>query len=358
MTPGKRPLAERNARLDFARTVLMCLVIAIHSPLDALNATPLLRTAVVTTLFIADGGFFTLSGYFLLDREFCTLAEYRRYYIKRLISTIVPCLLLNLIMDLLFSHQLYAYGLKTYLHVYLWNVLVYNNYSHLWFLYVYIPLALSAPFFAKLLNHMSKKELSLLAVITLLYLLFAKLITSAGQEFVFVGYIVGSWTLYFLLGHYLKRFSDEITKWRPLFYVLGAVCFCYIVRKAYRNALHPADMLEEPYYMAFIFAALILLTHVAIEKLPLLSRLCGFVAKHSFSVYLTHTYVIGIVKNFLVDAGLDLMRGTGDLLCYLCSVLFSILFAIVYDELIVFRIQDLLKKLFARWLTLPAEPLS
>ena len=333
------------------------MVIALHSSRQSLNTHLILLEILLTVLFIANGGFFTLSGFFLLEKELHTWPEYRKFFLKRIISILVPFVLLNLTMDLLFNRSLYLAGFQAYMQTYFWNVLEYNSAGHLWFMYAYIPMAFCAPFYAKMLNHMSKKELSIFAGLTIIFIVVKELIILAGHSFVFSGYIVtlGSWTVYFLMGYYLQRFHEEIRKWRYLIYIAGIGCFLYIVIKCSVFQLIPGTLLEKPYYMFFIFSALSFLTHsVPVEKLPRVSRFLSFIAKHSLTVYLTHIYIIPIVSGWMENL-FTFFRFTPPLMIkevigFLFNAVLSIAFAILYDEIFLFRIQSLLKKLCRRWL--------
>ena len=164
---NKKPTVSRDVRLDGVRVVLMLLVIAIHSSLSSMEDLSLSKTALVSFLFICDGGFFALSGYFMLNRELTTGREYLQFYVKRIITVVVPILLLHPTLDILFYRHVFSIGIKAYLQACVKNILVNDFYSPLWFLYSYLALVLGAPFMAKLLKHMSKTELLIMAGITL-----------------------------------------------------------------------------------------------------------------------------------------------------------------------------------------------
>lgn len=345
---------ERNVRWDFVRTILMLMVIALHSSRDSLNPYPLVWMTLLTVLFIANGGFFTISGYFMLGRELSTWQEYRSFYLKRIISILVPFFLYNLTIDLLFNRALYLNGFRGYMEIYIWNVLEYNSAGHLWFMYAYIPIAFCAPFFAKLLNHMKKTELLILAVVTGAFILAQELITLAGHSFVFNGFMILSWTLYFVMGHYMQRFYDEIQKWRYLFYALGLTGFLLVVLRSYAFQIIPGTILDAPYYVLFVFGFLVFLTHsVAVERVKWLSAVSKFLAKHSLTVYLTHVTMIQAVSQLLGKWPAYFRIPSGvlqNLVAFVFNVIFSILFAVLFDEIFLFRIQGLLRRLCRRWI--------
>ena len=349
---NKKPTVSRDVRLDGVRVILMLLVIGIHSSMDALADLSLSKTALVSFLFICDGGFFALSGYFMLNKELHTGIEYLQFYLKRIITVIVPALLLHPTLDILFYRHVFSIGWKAYIHAYIENVLVNDFYSPLWFVYSYIALVLGAPFMAKLLNHLSKKELLILAAVTLCYQLTVDICDIKCWSFRFGGYWIGSWTMYFIGGFYLRKFREEIKKYRLVFYGLGLAAYVFIVHRLYTSngILGPANMLQTSFYLTFILCAIVfIINQVAFEKVAWLSAGVTFLAKHSYTIYLTHSNIIGSTYE-KTNKLLGMMHiapdsGAGNLLSYVFNVVFAILFAVLYDEIFLFRIQDLLRHL-------------
>ena len=343
---------ERDVRMDFARMILAFLVIAIHSDLSWLDAVPTARAFVVSTLFTTDGAFFTLSGYFLLNRELSTPQDYGNYYLKRFISVIFPWLIMHLILDVIFNRFIYAIGFEAYIKAFVKNLLVNDYYSYLWFMYAFIPIILCAPFFAKMLTHMAKFELVILACLTIAFLLFVEAISHAGLAFVFSDFMIGGFTIYFLLGHYLRRFSEEIRRFRFLFYIAGIIGLILVARATIVLDTVPGTLLGKPYYMVFVFALIIFLTSIPVEKCKVIAVVSKFVARHAFSIYLTHTYMIDRVDKLLepiyvrLDLNFPLVVKNG--VYYVFHILAAVAFAFLYDELIIFRLQDLLRFLFSR----------
>lgn len=341
--------------MDFIRVLLMCFVIGTHAPMKALSSVPVFMTALSTTLFLCDGGFFMVSGYFLLEKELSSWKEYLRYFLKRVITIILPWILLHPLMDLLFNRTLFQAGPLPYVSMQYWNILVHDYEGYLWFLYAYIPIAFFAPFWAKLLHHLSKIELGILAGLTILYLVIGMLYLSAEQPFHFTGHMVVSWTIYFILGYYLRRFEKEIRGVRFLFYGLALGAFVFIVYTAYTKNIHPSSALEMLWYYVFTFGALAFLSQeLPIEKVGWLSSLCSFVAKHSFTVYLTHITILlnvtGLLSGLQSRTGIALPIGVQEFLNYVLGVVCCVLFAILLDELVIFRLQGLLRRLLRKWL--------
>ena len=340
---------ERNVRLDFARVVMMLFVIAIHTPMEALDAIPTFRTYYYDILFSCDAGFFIISGYFLLQKKFSSKEDYKSYYFSRFVSIFVPLILFHFILDILFHRFVFQIGLTNYLESY-WLNLISNDYnSYLWFLYVYIPLVIFAPFFSKMLNHMSKGELFFLVLLATAWELFEWYCSANGIAFYFGSHLIASWTIYFLLGHYLKRFADELKKFRFIFYVIGFFALRSVVKHSTGDVV-PGALIGRPYYMIFIFCLFVLMLYgIPTERIKHSGKVLSFVAKHSFTVYLTHFEMIEHVKNYL-NRFYDLIHftpaiGVHNVINLICNILCSILFAFLLDELVFFRLQGLLRKL-------------
>ncbi len=337
----------RNIRLDLLRVLMMCFVIGIHTPMEALDLVPTFRTYYFVILFISDAGFFTLSGYFLLQKKFSGAEDYRHYYYSRFVTIFFPILIFHFVLDLLFHRFVFQIGVAEYIKSY-WLNLLSNDYgSYLWFLYVYIPLVIFAPFISKALNHLSQRELALLALIAVGWELLEWYCNANGIAYYFGSHLIASWTIYFILGHYFWRLSDELHRLRFAFYVLGIIGLLIAAKNCVGDVI-PGSLVGKPYYMLLIFGFFVLFLHgVKIEKMRHVSAGLTFIAKHSFTVYLTHFEIIEHVKNYL-NRFYDLIHFTPALgvhyvLNLALNIVCSILFAVILDELIIFRIQSLFR---------------
>ena len=339
---------QRNVRLDLARVLLMCFVIGIHTPMESLDLIPTFRSYYFVTLFVSDAGFFTLSGYFLLQKQFSTKEEYMRYYYSRFVSILLPVLLFHFVLDVLFHRFVFSIGPVAYLKSYALNLLSNDYNSYLWFLYVYIPLVIFAPFLSKLFNNLGKGELLLLVGLAIGWECIEWFCNANGIAFYFGSHLIAYWTIYFILGHYLYRFQEELNKYKFIFFGIGIIALVITVLHCTGEVV-PGALIGKPFYMIFIFGFFVFMLHgIPIEKLPHSNAVLSFVAKHSFTVYLTHFEIIDHVKNYL-NRFYDLIHftpaiGVHNVINLLANILLSILFAVILDELIIFRLQNLLRK--------------
>ena len=165
--------------------------------------------------------------------------------------------------------------------------------------------------------------------------------------------MIGSWTMYFIGGYYLRVFREELRKYRLAVYAVGLAGYAYIVHRLYTSngILGPANMLQSSFYLVFILSAIVfVMNQFAFEKVPWLSVVVTFLAKHSYTIYLTHGNIIGSTYE-KTNKILGLMHiapdsGLGNLLSYFANVAFAVVFAVLYDEIFMFRVQDLLRRLF------------
>ena len=340
--------SKRNPRLDFARVMLMLFVIGIHTPMESLDLIPTFRTYYFVILFSCDAAFFTLSGYFLLQKKFTSAADYRSYYYSRFVTILFPILIFHFILDVLFHRFVFQIGVANYLKSYAQNLVCNDYQGYLWFMYFYIPLVIFAPFISKMLNHMSKKELLLLLTIVIVGRIAEWYINSHDMTFNFGTHLISAWTMYFILGHYLYRFSEELHKFQILFYIIGIIAL-KITCSHCVDGVVPGNLIPNNYYMVFIFCLFVFLLHaIPVDKFKGLPSALTFVAKHSFTVYLTHFEIIEHVKNYL-QRFYDLIHftpaiGVHNVINVILNILCSIAFAAIIDELIIFRLQGLLRR--------------
>lgn len=338
----------RNARLDLARVVFMIFVIGIHTPLPFIDSYPTFRTYFYTILFSADAAFFTLSGYFLLQKKFESISDYKAYYFSRAVSILLPIFIFHFVLDVLFHRFIFQIGLKAYVKSYFLNILSNDYGGHLWFLYIYIPLVVFAPLMSKALNALSKKDLILILCLAAGWRLLEWSFAKAGISYFFGNRLLAHWTIYFIFGHYLWRFAEELKKYRFVFYGLGIIGLVLVKLNSTIDT-HPASLLDRPYYMMFIIATFVLLLHqIPVEKLNYTPKVLTFIAKHSFTVYLTHLETIDHVTNLLNKIYNKIhYTPTGVLegvIHLVLNIVASIVFATLFDELILFRLQNLMKK--------------
>ena len=96
-------MSQRTLKYDIIRCISMCLVLGIHTLnktqgfAEPYNASWYFFGIGTSICMICNPLFFMLSGKFNLSSNLGTADDYRRYYIKRFASTIVPFVIMSLV---------------------------------------------------------------------------------------------------------------------------------------------------------------------------------------------------------------------------------------------------------------------
>ena len=199
-------MKDRNYNYDILRIIACFLIVCMHSPLPSDNAIPILNNA--TGYFPAAGlcMFFVLSGALLLPVK----TDAFTFLKKRLGKVVAPTLVFTALYCLLdYSKGAEINWIKKICSI------PFSNQGHgiLWFMYTLIGLYLLAPVLSRWLESASRRELEFylcLWVLTLCYPLLSLLVevnsSDTGMLFYFQGYAG-----YFLIGYYLKKYSDALS---------------------------------------------------------------------------------------------------------------------------------------------------
>ena len=237
-----------------------------------------------------------LSGKFALSVKCETFYDYYRYYIKKLITLILP------ILFYMFLRNLYENGSNffdiSFWKTYIKNVMYGYAGNEYWFLYTIMGLILLAPFLNKMIAGLKKEEIYLFLSLGLLY----NTIVTYGPYFNLYfswNFIFGSWAFYFFLGYFLEKIIDTPKKERLIILVGILSLGITFIQKQYDyiNRIHDLA----PTYTFMVCAMFFLLKKELYAKnnsfhafLNTLIIKCG---KYSFAVYMVHNPV----RWFLTD---------------------------------------------------------
>ncbi len=333
----------RDVRYDVIRVTAMLFVIAVHVNPKPFNSFPWFKDVFDDIIYTCNGMFFMLSGLFAMRKEYTAKEDYSRYYKKKIVSIFVPYVIMTV---LLYGYDFYHSGRDFELRLFVEETInqftSLNSQQHLWFMYSLIGLLLSAPFFSKMLHAMSDWELKLLFMICIGWnAVSIYLINDLGWNFSYGKWLLSSWTMYFFLGYFHDRVVSRENK--KLWYLLGIAGFLitvlwkYIIPFENHNARDFA-----PAYTFFVLGMYTFLLYEVKIGQKWLENLILFLARHSFTVYLVHYLVLEIIgQRFYTDASAK----TGFLMTYGMCLVCSMLFAVIFDQILRKVIQRPLEKL-------------
>lgn len=146
-TDKAEKIKTRNYALDVLRIFCCYLIIMLHvsGHLDAGGSYWRVIQGIVRPALWC---FMMLSGYFILSNP---IVDWAAFYLKHLTHLVIP------LFFYVFVYQLYYSGGK---RISILEIIAGDPYGHLWFVYSLIVLYLMAPFLQKMLNNISKKQLT------------------------------------------------------------------------------------------------------------------------------------------------------------------------------------------------------
>lgn len=218
-------MKERNYSFDIMRVIACVMIICMHAPMPTENAIGLFN---VTISYFTEPGlclFFVISGALLLPVQIGTKAFIK----KRLSKVVVP----TLVFTCLYLVLRYFNGEPIdWLHSICSIPFSAQGHGVLWFMYTLIGLYLVSPIISKWLYFVSKREEEfylLLWCVTLCYPIVENFLSINDSE-TGVLYYFGGFLGYFVLGHYLKNYADEL-KWKFLVLpVIGAIAAPVVIK--------------------------------------------------------------------------------------------------------------------------------
>lgn len=334
----------REIRFDVIRVVAMLFVIAVHVNPKPFNSFPWFKDIFDYIIYTCNGMFFMLSGFFNMKKEFCTKEDYAIYYKKKVVSILLPYVLMTF---LLYGYDYYQSGrvfeVRAFLEETINQFTSLNSGQHLWFMYSLIGLVMSAPFFSKMLHAMSDWEIRLLFWLSIGWnAVSIYLINDLGWNFHYGKWLMASWTIYYFLGYFHDRMIDESNKKR--WYLFGGIGFLVTILWQYVLPIeNHSDKDFAPAYTFFVIAMYTLLLNEVRIKWEPLKKIIGFVAKHSFTVYMIHYLILELIGDWFYTG---YSAKVGFAATYLVCFVLSITAAVMFDLLVEKLVQKPLKKMW------------
>ena len=333
----------REIRYDVIRVVAMLFVIAVHVNPKPFNSFPWFKDVFDYIIYTCNGMFFMLSGFFNMKKEFHIKEDYEVYYKKKIISILLPYILMTF---LLYGYDYYqsgrAFELRLFVEETINQFTSLNSEQHLWFMYSLVGLVMSAPFFSKMLHAMSDWEIKLLFWLSIGWnAVSIYLINDLGWNFHYGKWLMASWTIYFFLGYFHHRIINEKNK--IFWYLCGGIGFFITILWQYILPIeNHSDKDFAPAYTFFVIAMYTILLNEVHIKWELLKKAISFIAKHSFTVYMIHYLIIELIGERLYQGN---SAKVGFVLTYLLCFVLSMVAAVVFDFFAERILQRPLKKL-------------
>ena len=279
----------RNYSLDIIRILACLMVVTMHSPLPGDESDGLFLSALSYLTAPGIGLFFMISGALLLPVK----TDTQSFLQKRFVKIIIPTLIWSMIYlgvalgtkkepfswDALFSIPFSAQGNPTF-----------------WFLYTLMGLYLLAPILSHWLKVASRREIEfylLLWGVSLCYPLLRLILdtntSTTGILYYFTGYVG-----YFVLGHYLEKYPDQIKyNW-----LIPAVIIAYAAPVFCKVKGLTVDFYSLFWYLSIfvviqcIFIWRVICSLVPGKGWPTINRSISKISISTFGIYLVHYFII------------------------------------------------------------------
>ena len=284
ITKEKTSSAGRLLEYDFVRATAMIFVVAVHTlvVIDFSDAVSLLYFHVMQAIFFScNGMFFIMSGKFAL----LTKGPYHKYYLKKFTSIVIPMLFYFFVRTIyqaenISGHILIQYGK---------NLLGGLSNTEYWFLYVLLGNLLAAPLLGKAFAGFDSRDSVLFIGLGLLFHAVMTIAAICSVNYGFT-YLFGGWSFYFYLG----VCADNIVRQnnRKWLWIGAGICLAATVALKYCGIVQYVHDLS-PVFTIFTLGMYYLLLEAGRKiTAPLFRKIIGYLAKHSFSVYLMHMMIL------------------------------------------------------------------
>lgn len=338
---------NRIFQYDLMRVLFMLMVLGVHvlsvskQFSEEFNTTWIATTIFTDIFLICNPLFFMLSGRFNLEKEFNTKEDYKKFYIKRIVTLLVPFLIFSII--------LYIYRNFNNLNIIdlFKGLLAGNIEGTYWFVYTLLGIIIFSPFFSKMLKNMNLFEKKLFFIISFCVNTFITIFAVFKIPNMITFNIVGLayWNFYYLMGGYIEEiFSTK--KAKKIIILLGI--FAFILQFILRCTINTGYRLTDPSPLLTLQALALYFFVLEFIKIKneKLKNIVSYFAKYSYIFYLLHMTAINFVDNFFnmnINAGLNLVFA---ICIFIISFILTMIIAIISEKIIIKPIQKCLLKTF------------
>ena len=282
---------QRDVSLDIIRIVACLMVIAMHAPMPSDNAIGMFNVALSYYTAPCIGLFFMVSGALLLPIK----SNGIDFLKKRFSKIVIPTLFWSLfyIACKYFDNGMeYGNLVRSILSI------PFSAQGHgvMWFMYTLAGLYLIAPIISAWIDRASKRELEIYLSLWLLSTCYPiinlALTTQSGNTNIL--YYLSGFAGYFLLGYYLTKYPNAISKWITIPSTIIALIAPVICK--YFNW-------EVEFYEMFWYLSIfvVIMTASIFQIITKYSDRCAInsivarISNLSFGIYLTHIFIMRFV---------------------------------------------------------------
>lgn len=296
---------NREIQYDYLRVIAVIAIIMVHSiPDEAANDKQWLFSAAFMPVLLSFVGiYFMLSGLFILDHG---TENIMAFYKNRLCTIVVPFGCYTGIYYFYYNVYLGQEKLTAFAHIKAWLLGWLTETTpmapHMWFMYVILALYLCAPFLARMLRAMNDHELKIFLAMILIIQSLLVYLPPLGllSEESFRYMIFKGWLIYFVLGYSLKRLYHN-SRYLP-FAAVGLAGFALTMfQKCYTPSFTPGIYDMAPTMIAIASSIFLFFELYGNVSFPVITKVCGFVSRHSYSVYLIHYLVLGRLSTVIIE---------------------------------------------------------
>lgn len=338
---------KRDVNYDLMRVICMLFVIAIHVTQMPFSEDTLWGSACIILLFSCNNIFFFLSGRFNLNHTFECKEDYRKYYLKKLLTIVFPYLFVTCLRSAFKMYVVHTAdvsgGPGVYLRYTYEGLMSANSSNHLWFMYPLIGMLLTAPFLAKLIQKLADWELNLLFAIGIIWNAVKVYLTADFDiGFSYNSWMLSGWMLSFFAGYYIYRNVNQENKKK--WYIWGIAGFGvsvlgqWLIPEHFKNATDYSVA-----FLIFTMALYIFIEKEVVIKNETVKQIIFFLARYSFLIYLVHGTVLSSITPRIVITNSVKWNYAGSILA---AFMISLLLAMVIDTCILHPVQAFFKR---RW---------
>lgn len=339
-------MSQRTLKYDIIRCISMCLVLGIHTLnktqgfAEPYNASWYFFSIGTSICMICNPLFFMLSGKFNLSSNLGTADDYRRYYIKRFASTIVPFVIMSLVCYFVnFSSE--NWGIRDISTKFLNNEIE----GVFWFMYALIPILIFAPFFGKMLQNLNEIECKILfwLLIAVNGIICIVMMAGFSMSFSFSRFGIVTWHLFFFMGYLIEKVI-KTRRTENIMIALAGVAFVaeLCVRRSCGSLPFPTSD-PTPWVIFEALGCYVLLSRIDL-KADFLKKVVSFIANQSFVFYLSHMLILRKIAPLFPIGNSSKMNILLIIPIYLSTFIVTLVFSFLINLCIMKPVQKLITK--------------
>lgn len=302
-------MRERLQGLDYLRAVACIAIIFIHllsagflmySEELTLAETVAYR-AVLNNLMWAVPCFIMITGALLLEPEKeIGFSKLFSGYVMRLVKAVILFGMLYLLLEIIFNP---GYRTVQYVLNGLLEIFTGETWAHMWYLYCMIGLYLLLPFYKKVAEHSSKKELTYLLIVYLVFRSLLPLLKIVDIESGFYIHVSSIYPFWLFLGYYIRRYGAQKSGRFYLSVFVGATVLLALL--TWMRWVWELEALER----LFGYSSVLVIAQAAGiagcfvrmkgKEIPVVKQALLKINQRSFGIYLIHMVFIRLIYKHL-----------------------------------------------------------